>query len=102
MFLNFFAYGKFGSHGRFAIYWISRNNGPRCIGSTVYLCYRQGAGQHLAKSRVTLVLDGVALLMVKVDLKGQMSIYNHYFSNFGKSPVPDDLCKDSAQRHPLF
>ena len=37
MFLNFFAYGKFGSHGRFAIYWISRNNGPRCIGATLYL-----------------------------------------------------------------
>ena len=36
MFLNFFAYGKFGSHGRFAIYWISRNNGPRCIGATLY------------------------------------------------------------------
>ena len=33
-----------------------------------YLCYRQGAGQHLAKSRVTLALDGVALLMVKIDL----------------------------------
>ena len=37
MFLNFFAYGKFGSHGRFAIYWISRNNGPRCIGATLYI-----------------------------------------------------------------
>ena len=23
-------------HERFAIYWILRNNGPRCIGSTVY------------------------------------------------------------------
>ena len=42
MFLNFFfffffAYGKFGSHGLFAIYWISRNNGPRCIGATLYM-----------------------------------------------------------------
>ena len=39
MFLIFFffsAYGKFGSHGLFAIYWISRNNGPRCIGATLY------------------------------------------------------------------
>ena len=36
MFLNFFAYGKFECHGRFAIYWISRNNGPRCIGATLY------------------------------------------------------------------
>ena len=39
MFLNFFfffAYGQFGSHGLFAINWISRNNGPRCIGATLY------------------------------------------------------------------
>ena len=32
--------------------------------------------------------------------KGQMSMYDHYFSNFG--PVPDDLCKDSVTRHPQF
>ena len=32
----YFAYGKFGSHGLFAIYWISLNNGPRCIGATLY------------------------------------------------------------------
>ena len=35
-------------------------------------------------------------------LKGQMSIYNIYFSNFGRTPVPNDLCKDSAPRHPWF
>ena len=29
-------------------------------------------------------------------------MYDHHFSNFGRSPVPDDLCKDSAPRHPLF
>ena len=40
MFLNFFAYGKFGSHGQFAIYWISRNNRPRCIGSLLYISCR--------------------------------------------------------------
>ena len=34
--------------------------------------------------------------------EGQMSIYNIYFSNFGRPPVPNDLCKDSAPRHPLF
>ena len=34
--------------------------------------------------------------------KGQMSIYNFYFSNFGRPPVPNDLCKDSAPRHPRF
>ena len=34
--------------------------------------------------------------------KGQMSMYNHYFSNFGSPPVPDDICKDSATRHALF
>ena len=31
-----------------------------------------------------------------------MSIYNIYFSNFGRPPVPNDLCKDSAPRHPQF
>ena len=31
-----------------------------------------------------------------------MSIYDIYFSNFGRPPVPDDLCKDSAPRHPRF
>ena len=35
-------------------------------------------------------------------LKGQMSIYDICFSNFGRPPVSDDLCKDSAQRHPRF
>ena len=27
---------------------------------------------------------------------------NHHFSNFGRPPIPDDLCKDSATRHPWF
>ena len=31
-----------------------------------------------------------------------MSINNIYFSNFGRPPVPNDLCKDSATRHPRF
>ena len=31
-----------------------------------------------------------------------MSIYDHYFSNFGSSPVPKDICKDSAIRHARF
>ena len=31
-----------------------------------------------------------------------MSIYNLYFSNFGRPLVPDDLSKDSAPRHPWF
>ena len=26
-------------------------------------------------------------------------MYDHYFSNFGSSPVPEDICKDSAIRH---
>ena len=34
--------------------------------------------------------------------KGQMSIYNIYFSNFGRPPVPNDLCKVSPPRHPRF
>ena len=29
-------------------------------------------------------------------------MYNNYFSNFGRPLVPDDLCKDSAPRHPRF
>ena len=29
-------------------------------------------------------------------------MYNHHFSNFGRPPVHDDLCKDAAPRHPLF
>ena len=40
----------------------------------------------------------------KLDLavKRSMSMYDHYFNNFGRPPVPDDLCKDSAPRYPLF
>ena len=29
-------------------------------------------------------------------------MYDHYFSNFGSSPVSDDICKDSATKHPRF
>ena len=29
-------------------------------------------------------------------------MYYHHFSNFGRPPVSNDLCKDSALRHPLF
>ena len=29
-------------------------------------------------------------------------MYDHYFSNFGRPPVSDDICKDSATRHPWF
>ena len=29
-------------------------------------------------------------------------MYDHYFSNFGRPPVPDDLSKDLAPRHPRF
>ena len=40
----------------------------------------------------------------KLDLavKGQMSMYDHHFTNSGTSPVSDDLCKVSAKRHPRF
>ena len=31
-----------------------------------------------------------------------MSIYTHYFSNFDRPLIPDDICKDSATRHPRF
>ena len=33
--------------------------------------------------------------------KGQTSMYQHHFNNFGRPPVSDDLCLDSAWRHPL-
>ena len=29
-------------------------------------------------------------------------MYDHHFSNFGRLPVPDGLCKDSARRRPRF
>ena len=29
-------------------------------------------------------------------------MYDHYFSNFGSPPVPDDICKDSIIRHARF
>ena len=29
-------------------------------------------------------------------------MYDHYFSNFGRPPVSDDICKGSAIRHPPF
>ena len=29
-------------------------------------------------------------------------MYDHFFSNFGSSPVPKDICKDSAIRHARF
>ena len=29
-------------------------------------------------------------------------MYDHYFSNFGRPPVSDDICKGSAIRHPQF
>ena len=29
-------------------------------------------------------------------------MYDHDFSNFGSSPVPKDICKDSAIRHARF
>ena len=29
-------------------------------------------------------------------------MYDHYFCNFGRPPVPDDLRKDSAPKHPRF
>ena len=29
-------------------------------------------------------------------------MYDHYFSNFGSPPVPEDIYKDSAKRHARF
>ena len=38
----------------------------------------------------------------KLDLALKRSMYDHHFSNFGRPPVLDDLCKDSAIRHSRF
>ena len=35
-------------------------------------------------------------------LKGQMTMCNHYFSKFGRPPVSNNICKDSATRHLQF
>ena len=35
-------------------------------------------------------------------VKRLMSMYDNYFSNFGRPPIPDDTCKDSATSHPRF
>ena len=32
----------------------------------------------------------------------KMSMYDHYFNNFGRPPVPDNLCKHSVPKHPRF
>ena len=32
----------------------------------------------------------------------EANLYDHYFSNFGRPPVPYDLSKDSAPRRPRF
>ena len=29
-------------------------------------------------------------------------MYDHHFSNFGRLPISDNLCKDSATKHPRF
>ena len=29
-------------------------------------------------------------------------MYDNYFDNFGRPPVPDDISKDSATGHPRF
>ena len=34
--------------------------------------------------------------------KGQTSTYDNHFSNFGRSSIPDNLCKDSVTGHPGY
>ena len=33
-----------------------------------------------------------------IQMHREANLYDHYFSNFGRPPVPDDLSKDSAPR----
>ena len=37
-----------------------------------------------------------------IQMHREANLYNHYFRNFGRPPVPDDLSKDSAPRRPRF
>ena len=37
-----------------------------------------------------------------IQMHREANLYDHYFSNFGRPPVPDDLSKDSAPRSPRF
>ena len=37
-----------------------------------------------------------------IQMHREANLYDHYFSNFGRPPVPDDLSKDSAPRRPRF
>ena len=72
LFFFFYGHGKFGVHGRFAIYWISRNNGPRCIGSPVYYIMTSAA----VVTKVTVsVLDWLQLFLFYI----YFSLSLHYF-----------------------
>ena len=46
------------------------------------------------------IKGNIANSRTEKDKQTQTSMYHHYFSNFGKPLVPNDLCKDSATRHP--
>ena len=86
MFLIFFAYGKFGSHGRFAIYWISRNNGPQYIGATLYnallanllfLFVLENMGTHW-KGHITALLMSTHNIYFHGEIRKTLYGYHHH------------------------
>ena len=72
-FFFFFAYGKFGSHGLFAIYWILRNNGPRCIGATLYL-HNKGVAPKAIHAVIVATLKRMSL---HVTIKRMVAEFKH-------------------------
>ena len=55
--------------------------------------------QHFSNTNVSCPYKGSKL---DIAVKVQTSMYNNYFSNFGRPLVLDDLCKDIDPRRPRF
>ena len=71
-------------HMKFEQYW------PRCFRGEVIWHYQHFFHTNAYRSKLDLAI------------KRSNVMYDHYFSNFGRPPLPYNLCKDSAPRHPLF
>ena len=90
------------------------DNGPRHFSNLSFSCPKGGSIWNLSNigSEASEIINSFPYKCMRPiqmhteanfrAVKGQMTMYDHHFSNFGRPPVPDDLCKDSAWRHPLF
>ena len=58
--------------------------------------------QHFSHTNVWCPYKCIGMQTWPCRKKISTSMYDHHFSNFGRPPVTDDLCKDSAPRHSLF